>query len=185
MTSTIPTLSPASVFKKAGLRETVVLLALAWLVPFAIHLVPWSAARPLGAYLLPVFWTMLVAVYFYGAVSGLVVGLFAPLLNLAVTGLPVSDYFWKTSAEIVIFGLVMTLVVWRRPRWLAAAPLAYVIAKTVAAAVLTPGALFGSVAAFGEFFAHLATGNLPGLMVLAAINGALGWFYPKTETKPE
>lgn len=178
-------MTAAPVFKKAGLRETAVLLALAWLVPFAIHLVPWSGARPLGAYLLPVFWTMLVAVYFYGAVSGLLVGLFAPVLNLAVTGLPVSDYFWKTSAEVVIFGLVMTLVVWRRPRWLAVAPLAYVIAKTVAAVALTPSALFGHPGASGEFFARLATGNLPGLIVLAAINVALVWFYPKAETKPE
>ena len=77
-------MTAAPAFKKAGLRETAVLLALAWLVPFAIHLVPWSGGRPLGAYLLPVFWTMLVAVYFYGPVSGLLVGLFAPVLNLRV-----------------------------------------------------------------------------------------------------
>ena len=175
-----PTIAAAPAFKKAGLRETTVLLVLAWFVPFAIHLVPWSASRPLGAYLLPVFWAMLVAVYFYGELLGLIVGLFAPLVNLIVTGQPAGGYFWKTTTEIVIFGLLMAWAVRRKPKFLmVTAPLAYAIAKTVAAALLTPGALFGSVEAFGGFFAHMATGNLPGLVVLAAINVALVWFYPR------
>jgi hypothetical protein len=104
MSSAAPTTAPAAVlFKKAGLRETAVLLVLAWFMPFAVHLLPWAGARPLGAYL----------------------------------------------------------------------------AKALAAAVLTPGALFGSVAAFGGFFGHLLTGSWPGLGVLAAMNVALVRFYPK------
>ena len=65
MTSNSTTFSPAGTTdRKAGLRETAALLFVAWLVPFAVHLVPWSGDRPLGAYLLPMFWTAFVAVYF-------------------------------------------------------------------------------------------------------------------------
>jgi len=55
----------------AGWRETAVLAVVAWLVPFLVHLIPWAGARPLGVYMLPVFWTTFVAVYFYGALAGL------------------------------------------------------------------------------------------------------------------
>jgi hypothetical protein len=177
------TIAAVPAFKRAGWRETTVLLALAWLVPFAVHLVPWSGARPLGAYLLPVLWTTLVAVYFYGEVIGLMVGLFSPVLNLVVTGQPSGMYFWKTSLEVVAFGLLMALVVRRAPKVrLFAAPFAYVAAKTVTTALLTPEALFGSAAVFGDFFVHIFMGSLPGLVALAAINTALGWFYPKGAT---
>ena len=54
-----------------------------------------------------------------------------------------------------------------------------VLLSTVAAALLTPSALFGSTAVLGGFFSHIFTGNLPGLFALAAINVALVWFYPK------
>ncbi len=43
-------------------RETAILMLVAWLVPFLVHLVPWAGPRPLGVYLLPAFWTAFVAV---------------------------------------------------------------------------------------------------------------------------
>src|SRR4051812_38931439 len=94
MNATASTVS-TGFFRRAGIGETVVLLALAWLIPFAVHLVPWSGLRPLGAYLLPMFWTAFVALYFFGPGLGLMVGLFAPVLNLLVTGLPA----WKFAGE--------------------------------------------------------------------------------------
>src|SRR4051812_37497646 len=103
--NSIASTTSTSVFKKAGLRDTAVLLALAWVVPFAVHLVPWSGDRPLGAYLLPMFWTAFVAVYFYGAWIGLLVGLFAPAINLALTGMPAGQFIIETSVELVVFAL--------------------------------------------------------------------------------
>lgn len=82
----------STVFKKAGLRETTGLLAVAWLVPLAVHLVPWSGERPFEAYLQPMFWATFVAAYFYGGRIGLLVGLFALAANLLVTGLPASKF---------------------------------------------------------------------------------------------
>src|SRR4051812_50155412 len=91
------TVQPTDVFKRPRLQEAAVLLALAWAVPFLVHLIPSSGARPLGVYLLPMFWTAFVAVYFYGAVMGLAVGLVAPAINLMVTGLPVSRHIAEAS----------------------------------------------------------------------------------------
>ena len=93
-------------FRKVTARETVILLTLAWLVPFLVHLVPWAGARPLGAYLLPMFWATFAAVYLYGAGTGLLVGLFAPAVNLLVTGLPAWRSFGSTALELVVFVLV-------------------------------------------------------------------------------
>ena len=182
MNSSAPTSAPSVLFRKAGLREATILLALAWVLPFAIHLVPWTGDRPLGAYLLPGFWTALVAVYFYGAWMGLAVGLFAPVLNLAITGQPESVYFWKTAAELILFALVAAGAVRRLPRLAIMAPLAYIVAKTAAAGLLTPEMLNGRAGTPGGFLAHLFEGSLPGLVVLAALNAALVWSYPKTKT---
>src|SRR3954468_12358158 len=88
-------------FRSAGWRETTILLATAWLVPFLVHLLPWSGHRPLGVYLLPVFWTTFVALYFRGAWLGLLVGLVTPVINLAVTGLPVSTTIGSMALEVV------------------------------------------------------------------------------------
>lgn len=172
--------APSPVFKRASWRAAAGLLALAWLVPFAIHLVPWSGARPLGAYLLPVFWTTLVAVYFYGGLVALAVGLFAPTLNFFVTGQPTFAYLTQTSLEILVFVVATAWAVRRAPHFLATAPLAYPVAKTLSAAMLAPDSLFGAAQ---NFFAHLAIGSWPGLAALALLNVALVRFSPKSSVQ--
>ena len=94
---------PTFILSRAGWRETTILLAVAGLVPFLVHLLPWSGHRPLGVYLLPVFWTTFVAVYFRGPFIGLLVGLVTPVINLLVTGLPVSTSLIAMSLEIAFF----------------------------------------------------------------------------------
>jgi hypothetical protein len=177
MTTTIVATSAG--FKKAGVKETTVLLALAWLIPFAVHLAPWSGARPLGAYLLPMFWATFVAVYFFGARLGVVVGLFAPLVNLAVTGLPAWKFLSVLSFELVVFALVTTWLVRRAPRLMLAAPLGYVVAKIGSTGLQAATSAFGDIGSPGDFFVRSLVGGLAGLGVLAVINGALTLFYPK------
>ena len=41
-----------------------------------VHLIPWTGARPIGAYLLPMFWTAFVATYLFGSRIGALVGVF-------------------------------------------------------------------------------------------------------------
>lgn len=171
-------------FRRATPRETAVLLAVAWLVPFAVHLAPWSGARPLGAYLLPMFWATFVAVYFYGAEIGTVVGLFAPVLNLLVTGLPAWKFLAVLSCELVVFALVATWAVRRAPRFLLVAPLAYGVGKLASAGLQAATGVLGDIGAPFDFFTRSLVGGLAGLVVLSAINAALVWFYPKPKSAP-
>ena len=174
--ATAPT---SAVFKKAGVKETAVLLALAWVIPFAVHLAPWAGARPLGAYLLPMFWATLVAAYFYGAGIAVIVGLFAPAINLLVTGLPAWKFFGVLSFELVVFALVTAWAVRRAPRFVLIAPLGYVVAKIGSTGLQAATAAFGDIGTPGQFFVRSLVGGLAGLVMLAAINAGLAWFYPK------
>lgn len=186
MNSAASTGNPTTQFKKAGLRETTVLLAVAWLIPFAIHLVPWTDARPLGAFLLPMFWATFVAVYFYGARIGLLAGLFAPACNLLVTGLPAWRFLSVMSFELVVFALVMAWAVRRMPGFVLLAPLGYVVAKVASTSLQAVTPIFGDLgAAPAAYFARSLYGGLAGLIVLAAINAALVWFYPKTPDREQ
>ena len=184
MTS-LATTAPTGVFKKPTVRDAAVLLALAWLIPFLVHLVPWAGERPLGAYLLPLFWATFVAVYFYGPIAGLVTGLFAPVLSLFVTGLPVWSFFGRMSLELVLFVAVVTWAMHRAPRFWLWAPLGYFVAKTVSALLLSAPTIIGRPDAAGYFFTHLVIGGAAGLIVLALINGALVKFYPKAASPVE
>src|SRR5450432_4127652 len=127
----IATTSAAGFFRKVTLRDAVLLLAMAWLVPFLVHLVPWSNPRPLGAYLLPAFWATFVAVYFFGTAAGLLTGLFMPALNLLLTGLPAWRWVGPMSLELVIFVLATAWTLRRAPQLALIAPLGYFVAKTV------------------------------------------------------
>lgn len=165
-------------FKRATARETVVLLAVAWLVPFAVHLAPWSGVRPLGAYVLPMFWTTLVASYFFGARVGVVVGLFAPVINLLVTGLPALAFAATMSVELAVFAVAVAAGVRRWPRFVLIAPLAYVVGRLASTAVLGVTGAFADFGAAVDFVTRALSGGVAGLVVLSAIHAALVWFYP-------
>ena len=177
--NSLATPSVSGVFRKVTAREATVLLAIAWLIPFLVHLAPWGGARPLGAYLLPIFWATFVAVYFYGAGAGLLTGLFAPAVNLLVTGLPDWKSFGVAGVEVVIFVLFATWLVRRAPRGWWWAPLGYLAARIGAALLLSAPATFGSLNAAASFLEHVLVGGVAGLVVLALINLSLVKYYPK------
>lgn len=168
-------------FKTVGWREGTALVVVAWLVPFLVHLIPWGGARPLGVYMLPVFWTTFLAVYFYGALPGLAVGLVTPLVNLALTGLPALRMTGNMGMEVAFFVGAAAWLAVRWPAFWLAAPLAWVAAKALVIAVQFLVPAFGYS---GEPWPHLlrSTQNgLAGLGVLAVINLLLVLFYPKTD----
>ncbi|HVZ62984.1 MAG TPA: hypothetical protein VG936_00235 [Lacunisphaera sp.] len=162
---------------RATWRETTVLLVAAGLVPFLVHLVPWAGPRPLGVYLLPVFWMTFLAVYFHGALLGLVIGLVTPLLNLALTGLPMLNAAGSMALEVVGFVLVAALLAGRWPRFWLAAPLAWIAGKAVAIAVMLLTAGGGEPPAM--HLLHSARNGWSGLAVLMAINVLLVVLFPK------
>ena len=176
MNATAAIASTSVTFQRAGVKETTVLLVLAWAVPFAAHLVPWSGERPLGAYLLPMMWTTLVAVYFFGAWTGLVTALCAPAINLIVTGLPAWPRVGFASFELVVFVAVMAFAICRWPRAVWLAPIGYIVAKLCTAGLQSAlGDAGVSVSSLQSSF----TRAMAGMIVLAAMHVALGRFFPK------
>lgn len=166
----------ATGFKKAGVRGTTMLMVAAWLIPFGIHLIPWNGSAPLGAHLLPMFWATFVAVYLYGAGVGLVVGLFAPMLNLAVTGFPAWKFLSVLSFELVIFALVTAWLTRRaRTLWIGA-PLGYLVAKLGSTGLQSFAQVFGDIGAPGAFLIRSISTAWVGLIVLAVIHFALTRF---------
>lgn len=178
MSSGAVAVSPSVVFKRATVRETAVLLVLAWLVPFLVHLVPWAGVRPLGAHLLPLFWAGFAAVYLFGLRTGLLVGLFAPALNLALTGLPALSRLAMLGFEITVFvALVWWLVRRGRTAWYLA-PLAYAAAKVAGTFLLFVAGAAPATAWLAVPASLLAAG--PGLAVLAGLSLVLARLYPRS-----
>lgn len=179
MSSTSAALPLVPTFKRATFREVIALLALAWFVPFAVHLVPWTGARPLGAHLLPMFWATFVAAYFFGARLAIVVGLFAPVVNALVTGLPALKFLGGMAVELVVFAALSAWAVRRRPRWLVIAPAAYVVAKIASLIVQACTGALAPGRGGGDLVSSVI-GAVAGLVVLTVIHAALVRFYPKT-----
>lgn len=168
-------------FKSASWREVATLVVVAWLVPFLVHLIPWAGPRVLGVYLLPVFWTTFLAVYFYGALPGLAIGLVTPLVNLALTGLPATRMAGLMGLEVALFAGAAAALVNRWPGFRLAAPLAWVAAKALAIGVQFFVPAFGYADQPLTHLLRSTQNGLAGLGVLAVINVLLVSFYPKTD----
>lgn len=179
MSNEVQTVPESVVFRRAGIKETAVLLAVAWLIPFMVHLLPWSGDRPLGAHLLPMFWAAFAAVYLFGLRTGLIVGLFTPVINLLVTGLPVARWQLVLVFELIIFALVTWRMVRKTPRLWLVAPMGYVAAKAASTLVQLVAAPFGDIGEPGTFWIESLRNGLPGLAVLLVVNAALVRMYPK------
>jgi len=175
----VQTVTGAVVFKRAGVKETVVLLAIAWMIPFLVHVLPWSGDQPLGAHLLPMFWAAFASVYLFGLRIGLLVGLFAPVMNLLVTGLPIMRWQMVLGFELIVFAVATWWMVRKTPRLWFLAPVGYLAAKFVSTAVQMVAAPFGDLGIPSVFWTESLRNGLPGLAILLAINLALVKVYPK------
>jgi len=165
--------------QRVSWRETLVLMVVAWLVPFLVHLVPWSGPRPLGVHLLPAFWTAFVAVYLYGGGIGLLVALVVPAVNLLTTGLPAWERVAPMMLELAAFvGIAMWLV----RRWPAAffvAPIAWLLARVVTLGVQWAVPVLHYTLNPVEHFLSSAQSSLAGIGVLLVINFVLVRLLPK------
>ena len=155
------------------------LLAIAWMIPFLVHVLPWKGEIPLGAHILPMFWTAFASVYLFGLRTGLLVGLFAPALNLLITGLPLSRWQMVLGFELIVFAVAAWWMVRRNPRLWFLAPLSYLVAKVGSTVVHLTVVPFGDIGSPSAFWIESVRNGLPGLLVLLAINVALIKVYPK------
>lgn len=133
-----------------GVLLQVGLIAAAVVLPAVAH----AVGAPVR-WLLPMHWPVLLAGLTYGPSAGLVVGLFAPPVSLATSGMPPAPYVFIMMAELGVYGLATG---WLRgkagwPAWRATAA-ALVCGRVVAIAI--SGLLAGSLA-------HVAASYGPGL----------------------
>jgi hypothetical protein len=150
---------------------TLLTLGLMWLIPFLVHLIPFSDAVPLGARLLPIFYAPLLAAWLFHPLVSLISSLLMPFINYALTGMPVFNVAVMLSVELSIFSLVLVASRTRRARlpWLA--PLAVVLGKAVSSLLLF---IFPFVPLSPwAYFSASVMNALPGLLVLLALHFAL------------
>lgn len=151
----------------ATIRETAGLALAAAVTPLLVHLLPSWDAVPLGAHLLPMFWTALVAVYFFGARTGAIVAVAGPAVSLLLSGAPALARLGTMTAELLVFVVLTAWAVRRWPRFWVAAPLGYVTAKLIVSLGLLAAGV--AVSPLLATFAHASAG----LVILAAIHLAL------------
>jgi hypothetical protein len=135
------------------------------LLPILVHLIPFSGAAPLGAYLLPMFVAPLVAVFYLSPAGLVLAALLAPVLNHLLTGMPTSTILPGLMAELVLFSLITWWLMQKRPEMVGTSVLAVVSAKLL---VWASGLLLGSVVTFGLFLSGILTA-VPGLLALLAV----------------
>lgn len=172
--------SPAAekVLRRSGTRDSALLLVVAWFLPLGIHLLPWSGPAPLGAYLLPMFWVTLVAVYLYGTGVGLLIGLTAPLVNGLITGFPSAQFLSVLAFELAVFAIVTRGLIRNSPGFWLSGPFGYVAAKVASTAVQSLFPVFGGLGEPSSFFLRSVQTALPGLLALGLIHLALVKIHP-------
>jgi len=96
-------------FSPQDLITAAVVLAAALLVPQLFH-----SIQNAGSIFLPMHIPVLVGGFFLSPPAALVVGILAPLLSGAVTGMPAYPFAWLMAVELGIYSL-MTSLLSRRP----------------------------------------------------------------------
>ncbi|MDP2138660.1 MAG: hypothetical protein Q8J74_12500 [Candidatus Didemnitutus sp.] len=163
----------------ASWRKLVTLVAVAWLVPILVQLVPWSGAQPLSAHLVPVYWAVFATVYFCGGAMGLLVALAmsgAAFFNLGVPAVGPAEVM---ALELVGFVGFVALLANHWPCLRFAAPVAWLAANGLGVALQWALPVWGSPSNPWELWMTSTTTALGGLGVLLAINVALVELLPK------
>ncbi len=147
---------------------TLITLGLMWLVPFLIHLIPFSGTIPLGTRLLPIFYAPLLAAWLFNPIVGIASSLLMPFINYAFAGMPTFNVAVMLSVELGIFSLILRASKNRFPRQPLLAPFAVIVGKTVSALLLfiIPLVPLSPWA----YFTSSVVNTAPGLLVLLAIN---------------
>jgi len=143
------------------------------LLPIIVHLIPFSGAQPLGAYLLPMFIAPLVAALYVSPVGLIFAVILAPIINNTLTGMPQIPMLYFVTSELIVFSMIVFWIVQKRKMFLGFSALAFLVAKL---AVMVPKVLVlsGSLAlpVIGQNLAGLAI-SIPGILILFAVERLL------------
>ncbi|MCC5938016.1 MAG: hypothetical protein JJU34_12110 [Lunatimonas sp.] len=152
----------------------------AWLVaavifPILVHLIPPYQGIPIGAYLLPVFYIPLIALWLSGWKTAIFITILAPLVNFFLTGSPQSGIMGMLTIEVLLFTGMAALWMTTPVRW-AAGPLSYVGAKVISSTLLILWPILP--ASPWEFFTNSLQNGAPGILILLLLNLLLVRFAP-------
>jgi hypothetical protein len=143
------------------------------LLPIIVHLIPFSGAYPLGAYLLPMFIAPLVAAFYVSPVGLILAALLAPMINNVLTGMPQVPTLYFVTSELIVFSILVFWLVQKEKTFLGFSVLAFLVAKL---AVMFPKILILNgdfdLTIVGQNLAGLAI-SIPGILILFAVERLL------------
>ena len=151
------------------LRATALLLVVASVLPWLIHLIPPHQGILMGAILVPLFVVPLIALLWYPPSVALIVAAAGPALSFLVTGLPQGPMLILLTLELIVFTLVAGQLLRASTLGWVAAPLAFLFAKTVSLIVLNVAPFLSQLEPLTYFRTSLSVA-LPGILLLGLIN---------------
>jgi hypothetical protein len=154
----------------SAVSELGIVLALAVMFPFLIHILPVPDDTRLGPRLLPMFYAPLLAALLGRTQSAVLVALIAPWLNWLLTSHPAPRGAIVMTVQLVVFVAVVRLLMAKvGPRWFLAAPAYFLgFATSTIVVALFPELIGGRpVLAWAS---GAATTALPGVAILILIN---------------
>ncbi|MFC4870893.1 hypothetical protein [Negadavirga shengliensis] len=166
--------------KRYNILTLSLVLAASFALPFFIHLIPPHKGIPMGAYLLPMFYMPLIALFLYGVPMALLVALLAPGLNWMFAGNPDGAFAVVLTLELACFTLATHWLLGKGRGWFAA-PLGYLTAKVVSAAVVGIWDIF-EVSAVDFYLSSVSNGTW-GILLLLMINVLFSSFRNKPADK--
>jgi hypothetical protein len=143
------------------------------LLPIIVHLIPFSGAQPLGAYLLPMFIAPLVAAFYVSPVGLILAAILAPMINNLLTGMPQAPMLYFVTSELIVFSLLVFWMVQKGKMFPGFSALAFLVANLVVMIprILTLGGSL-TLPVIGQNLSSLAI-SIPGVLILFAIERLL------------
>ena len=143
------------------------------LLPILVHLIPFSGAYPLGAYLLPMFIAPLVAAFYVSPVGLILAALLAPMINSLLTGMPQPPILYFVTGELIVFSILVFWIVQKEKTFFGFSVLAFLVAKL---AVMVPQILILNggfdLSVLGQYLNGLAI-SIPGILILFVVERLL------------
>jgi hypothetical protein len=137
-------------------------------LPIFVHIFPGIGNTPLGAFLLPIYFAPLIAIFLFHPLVSVFAGLTVPYLNYLLTGQPVLPVATSLTIELVLFSIVMLYFSGLKVNNYWFVPLAFGLGKIGSALF---GIFSGSFLFFGWINGILY--SIPGLLLLVLLNSWL------------
>jgi len=152
------------------IAQSTVVISLAFLLPFMVHLIPFSGEIPLGARFLPIFYAPLLAAFWNLRTAGIAT-IAMPFVNLLTTGNPPSQFALIMTLEVAVFLLIAWNLKSMKKINIVTGPLAYLGAKVISSTILGITLILGyTQIAPLDFAMNSVLNGIPGIIVMFIIS---------------